>query len=80
MARDRVKIESHRNIGGYSLKVEHDLHVYQTLAQLSVDSAQEVERQRQLEDELIDHDEISNSHRSCGELLKCEYGSPLTIP
>ena len=44
------------------LQIEHDFHVDQALPEFSVDSAEEVERHRQLEDKLIDHDEVTNRH------------------
>jgi hypothetical protein len=47
------------------LDVEHDLHVDEALAKLSVDGAEEVERKRELEDELVDHDEVADRHRPC---------------
>lgn len=47
-----------------SLQVEQNLHIEETLSHLSVNRSQEVERQRQLENELVHHDEVSNSHGS----------------
>lgn len=44
------------------LEVEENLHVDETLPEFSVDGSEEVERQRELEDELVDHDKIADRH------------------
>lgn len=43
-------------------EVEQDLHVKKALSHLAIDGAEEVERKRQLEDQLVHHDEVTNSH------------------
>ena len=46
------------------LEVEECFHVQEGLAKLAVDTAKEVERDGQLEDKLIDHDEIADCEAS----------------
>jgi hypothetical protein len=44
--------------------LEQDLHVEQVLPRLTIDGAQEVQRQRKLEYKLIDHDQVADGHRT----------------
>ena len=46
------------------LKVEENFHVEKALADFAVDGAEEVEREGELEDELVDHDEVADRHRA----------------
>ena len=39
-----------------------DLHIYQGLSQLSPDAAEEAKRHRDLEEEAVDHDEMTDTH------------------
>ena len=56
-------------------EVEENLHVEQTLPHLTVHRSEEVERQRELEDELVHHDEVADRHRAFMKILeKAEYG------
>lgn len=48
-----------------ALDAEEDVHVDQTLPELAVHRPEEVERERKLEDELVDHDEIADRHSAC---------------
>lgn len=50
------------------LEIEHDLHVDQGLPKLTVNGTKEVEREGELENELVDKNEIADSHSSLGEL------------
>eukprot|EP00041_Stephanoeca_diplocostata_P022691 m.543658 g.543658 ORF g.543658 m.543658 type:complete len:398 (-) comp22131_c0_seq1:867-2060(-) len=45
-------------------QAEHGLHVHQRLLVLTVHRPQEVERQRELEQQPVDHDEIADRHRA----------------
>lgn len=44
------------------LQAVKNLHVEQTLSYLTVYCSQEVKRHRELENKLVDHDEVSDSH------------------
>lgn len=49
------------------LKIEEGFHVEETLTEFTVDRAEEVEGDGELEDELVDHDEVSD-----GEVTGCD--------
>ena len=44
----------------------HDFHVHQALPKFTIHRAEEIEREGELENELIDHDEVSDCHCACG--------------
>lgn len=55
-----------------TLEIEHGLHIDETLSELTVDRTEEVERQGELEDELVDHDEVTNRHGAVHDALCCQ--------
>ena len=59
----------HLNAGVHIKQVKHVLHVDERLSDVAVHRPQEVERERQLEQEPVNHHQVSNSHTACGQTL-----------
>lgn len=52
-----------------SLEIEQYFHVKQALSHFAIDCPKEVQRKRQLEDKLINHDQITNGHSAVDNAL-----------
>jgi hypothetical protein len=64
---------------------EQDFHVEQILSHLPIYRAKKIERQRQLEDQLINHDKVAHRHRAFLQVRSSlayieEEDEPLTTP
>ena len=60
----RVRLGGRRRV--VLAEAEEDLHVEEVLSHLAVEGAEEVEREGELVDELVDHDEVADGHLVCG--------------
>lgn len=58
------KLTGYLDLGVNTEQGEKNVHVYQRLPGLSVDCAQKVEREGELEEQAVHHHQVSNRHRS----------------